>query len=156
MLPTSPRLAARSISSSCTTPEAVMATRVSRGVTLTSTSSTMGTTGSGESSLAAGSEVLQHARGLVQRQPHHAGVAAAQLGDEARGAPLDRIGAGLVVGLAGADVVLDLLRRQLAEAHFRARQRAVEALAVGERDRGQHLVAAAGELREHGGGIGAI
>src|SRR6185369_15320222 len=104
MLPTSPRLAERSTTSSCTWPAASTATRVSCGVTLTSISS-----------YTLGPHALEQLRGLVQRQAHHAGEAAAQLDHELRGAPLDRVGAGLVVALAGGDVLADLVRRQRLE-----------------------------------------
>ena len=53
-------------------------------------------------------ELAQQARRLVERQAHHAGVAAEDLGNERGRAALDRVAAGLVVGLAGRDVVQDL------------------------------------------------
>src|SRR5689334_10826695 len=112
MLPTRPRPLERSTRSSCTTPLATAATRVSRGVTLMRISSL---TCADSPSLA---ELLQQLRCLVERQAHHAGVAAAQLDDEARGAALDGVRAGLVVAFAGGDVLLDVLRAQLLEAHL--------------------------------------
>src|SRR5687768_18496865 len=118
MLPTSPRLAARSIRSSCTTPAATMATRVSCGVTLMSISST---------------QLVEEEAGLVKRQPHHPGVAAAQLHHEASGAPLDRVGAGFVVAFAARRVLRDLLGRELFQLHFGARQREFDLLVVLER-----------------------
>src|SRR5262245_24245251 len=130
MLPTSPRLAARSISSSCTTPAAVTATRVSCGVTLMRISST---------------QLFEDQAGLVQRQPHHARIAAAQLDHEARGAALDRVGAGLVVALAGRHVMRDLVRRQLLHLHLGARERELGLVVVLERYGGQHFVVLAGE-----------
>src|SRR4051812_41340677 len=139
MLPTRPRPLERSTSSSCTTPLATAATRVSRGVTLMRISSLTC------ADSPANGELLQQLGGFVQRQPHHAGVAAAKLDDEARGAPLDGVGAGLVVAFAGIDVLLDLLRRELLEANLRARERALDPVVVLERDRGEHLVAAARE-----------
>src|SRR5438045_4374974 len=105
MLPTKPRPRARSTSSSCTTPAATTATRVSRGVTLIRISSL---TASASAPLR---QAFEELCGLVERQPHHARVAAAQLDDEARGASLDRVGAGLVVAFAGGDVLIDLPRR---------------------------------------------
>src|SRR5882672_6277291 len=111
MLPTRPRLAARSTSSSCTIPAATTATRVSWGLTLMRISST---------------HLFQQLGGLVQRQAHHPGIAAAQLDDEARRAPLDRVRAGLVVALAALDVAGDLGRGQFLEAHFRARDDALQ------------------------------
>src|SRR3990170_4435460 len=126
MLPTSPRLAARSMSSSCTAPACTTATRVSCGVMLTRTSS-----------LTPPPHLLQKLRGFVQRQADDARLAAADLGDEQRRAPLDGVGAGLVVGLAGRDIGADLVWRELAELH------------VGDRERGFHFVAV--ELQRHGG-----
>src|SRR5688572_4583881 len=127
-LPTRPRLAVRSIKSSCTTPAAVTATRVSRGVTLIRMSST---------------QLFEELAGLVQRQPHHPRIAAAQLDHEARGAPLDPVGAGLVVALAGRHVLRDLVARQRLEQDLGGRQRELELVVVLDRHRGQHLVALA-------------
>src|SRR5688500_1611953 len=100
-LPTSPRLAARSTSSSCTTPVPVIATRVSCGVTLMRISS-----------VTQACEAFEQLRRLVERQAHHARVAAAQLDHEARGAPLDGIGTCLVVAFAGVHVLRDLVCRK--------------------------------------------
>src|SRR5512146_2491203 len=111
MLPTRPRLAVRSIRSSCTTPASSTATRVSCGVTLIRTSS-----------LTRRTHPLDHLGRLVQRQPHDSGIAAADGGDELRGAALDRVGAGLVVGLAGGQVLANLVFAQLAKLHHGARQ----------------------------------
>src|SRR5260221_25030 len=69
MPPTSPRLAARSTTSSCTWPEESTATRVSCGLTLTRISS-----------LTLNVHALEQLRGLAGRQPHDAGRAAAQSG----------------------------------------------------------------------------
>src|SRR6478672_9431866 len=135
MLPTRPRPLERSTSSSCTTPLATAATRVSRGVTLMRISSLIKRS-------AALRQFLQELGRLVQRQAHHAGVAAAQLDDEARSAALDGVRASLVVAFAGGDVLLDVLRVQLLEAHLGARQRALDPVVVLERNRGKHLVAA--------------
>src|SRR3989304_742256 len=134
MLPTRPRLAARSISSSCTCPAASTATRVSCGVTLTRISS-----------LTLCSHALQQLRRFIQRQPHDAGKAAAQLGDELRGAALDRICAGLVVALAGRDVLPDFLSGEDLEFDFRNRYRALQLRFVPERDRREHFMPASGE-----------
>src|ERR1051325_3104094 len=110
MLPTSPRLTSRSTSSSCATPAPISATRVSCGVTLMRISSLMR---------------AEQLRGLVEGQPHDAGVAAAQLDHEAPGAALDRIGAGLVVAFAAGGIVPDLVGRQPLESYRGARQRAL-------------------------------
>src|SRR6185503_10444429 len=119
MLPTRPRLAARSTSSSCTIPEATTATRVSCGLTLTRTSSM---------------HLFQQLRGLVERQAHHAGIAAAQLDDEPPGASLDAVRARLVVALAALDVGGDLGRGQLLEPHFGARHHAFHPVVALQRD----------------------
>src|SRR6185503_14264186 len=129
MFPTRPRLAVRSTTSSCTCPAPMTATRVSCGVTLIRISSVMER-----------SERLQQLRGLVERQADDAGMAAANLAHEHRGAALDGVRAGLVVALAGCNVVLDFPRRQLAELHFRSRQHRFQLFAVLERYCGQHLV----------------
>src|SRR5919201_966613 len=89
MLPTRPRPLERSMRSSCTTPAATTATRVSRGVTLIRISSLTST------------------------------------------------------------ALRDVLRAQRLEAHLGARKRALHPVVVLERDRGKHLVRAAGELLEH-------
>src|SRR3990167_4606738 len=131
MLPTWPRAAARSTSSSCTTPAPATATRVSCGVTLIRISSSL-----------MGVASLKQLRRLVKRQSHDPRVAAAQLGDEARGAALDGVAARLVAPFTGGDVLPDLLGRELLEAHFRARQGAFHPVAVFQRDRGEHFVLA--------------
>src|SRR5437588_262104 len=79
MLPTSPRLAVRSMSSSCTTPAPVIATRVSRGVTLMRISSCTRSV-----------QPLDELPGLIKRQAHYAGIAAAQMHDE-QGGPHRRL-----------------------------------------------------------------
>src|SRR6185436_18609068 len=101
MLPTRPRPLERSIRSSCTTPALITATRVSRGVTLMRISSAIG--------LAARVlQLVEKLARLVERQAHYPGVAAAQLGDEARRVSLDGIRARLVVALAARGVLGDL------------------------------------------------
>src|SRR6267142_5151072 len=119
MLPTRPRLAARSMSSSCTWPAASTATRVSWGVTLTSISSA--TLLAKLSSLMHGPHALEQLRALVERQPHDPGEAAVQRHHELRGAALDRVGAGLVVAFPCGHVLADLARRQRLEIDFRYR-----------------------------------
>src|SRR4029077_13851086 len=126
MFPTRPRLALRSFRSSCTTPEPVTATRVSCGVTLIRISSV--------------TQFVEELAGLVERQPHDTRVAAAQLHDKPRRAPLDGVGAGLVVALAGRDVLRDLLRGPLPELAFRARTRRVDALVAHQRHGGEDVV----------------
>src|SRR5688572_29443703 len=129
MLPTRPRLAARSTRSSCTTPVAVTATRVSCGVTLIRISSL--------------THFFEQLMRLVQRQAHDAGIAAAQLDHEAPGAPLDRIGAGLVVAFAARDVLRDLFRGQLLQQDFRGGERELDVVVILDRDASQDLVALA-------------
>src|ERR671937_733972 len=138
MLPTSPRLAARSMRSSCTTPEPVTATRVSCGVTLIRMSS-----------VTQAPKPLKQLSNLVERQAHDAGVAAAELDDEARRATLDRVRAGLIVGLAGGDVLFDLFRAERLEAHLRSRERALQVLRALQGHCGQHLVRLAGQRGKH-------
>src|SRR5258706_16230643 len=135
MLPTRPRLAARSTSSSCRWPEESTATGVSCGLTLTRISS-----------LTLNVHALVQLRGLVERQPHDAGEAAAQLGDELRRAPLDGVGAGLVVALAGRDIAADLLGREGLEGDLRPRDHGLELRLVLHDDRGPHLLALTPEL----------
>src|SRR5579871_6691849 len=94
------------------------------------------------SSLTGVSEAPEQLRRLVERQAHHSRIAAAQLDDEARRATLDGIGTGLVVALAGSDVVADLVVGERLERDLRHRQRALEVFLVLERDRGKHLVPA--------------
>src|SRR6266700_4653479 len=138
MFPTRPRLAARSTCSSCGTPACITATRVSCGVQLirmssviygqaprqgraacfdSRTSADASVSPPEVSSSSSGLEFRDQLRGLVQRQPHDPGIAAVQLGDEGRGAALDRIGARLVGRLAALDVGFQLGLRELAEAH---------------------------------------
>src|SRR5918992_1118130 len=108
MLPTMPRLAERSMSSSCTTPEPVTATRVSCGVTLIRISSV--------------TQSVEKLGSLVERQAHDPRVASAQLHYETRAASPDGIGAGLVIALAGGDVLRDFVGGELLELHLRARK----------------------------------
>src|SRR5512142_3321719 len=102
MLPSRPRLAERSMCSSCATPLCMTATRVSCGVTLMRMSSfmrpfyRMAQERPGGSGRRADAEAAQQQRGSVQRLAHHARIAAADLGHERAGAALDAVGAGLV------------------------------------------------------------
>src|SRR5258706_4480830 len=132
MLPTSPRLAARSMRSSCTTPEPVMATRVSCGVTLTRMSSLTLTRTVPvdvllrEPARRRARQPLEHLGGLEEPQPHHPRVAAAPVGDEALGPALDRVGAGLVVAVAGGVIVRDLPGPEPLGPRLRSRQTGLE------------------------------
>src|SRR5437588_1834981 len=145
MLPTSPRLAVRSTSSSCTTPALVIATRVSRGVTLMRISSCTRSV-----------QPLDELPGLITRQPPYAGIAAAQMHDEQGGPPLDRVGAGLVVALAARDVLLDVMLGERLEAHVRDREGAFQPVGLLQRDGGEHLVRLAGKRGEDRGGVVAV
>src|SRR5258706_2661040 len=107
MLPTRPRFAARSMCSSCGTPACIPPTGVSGGVQLIRMPSAM----------MRDLELPDELRSLVERQPHDARVAAVELGDEGRGAALDRVGACLVGRLAALDVGFQLGARELAETH---------------------------------------
>src|SRR5512138_360170 len=108
MLPTRPRLESRSMWISWTAPCSVTATRVSCGVTLMRICSF----------IVSGHvlpERAQQVRRLVQRQPHHARVAALDALDERAGAALDAVGARLVERLARQRVGLDARIVQLRE-----------------------------------------
>src|SRR5229473_7548195 len=139
MLPTRPRFAARSMCSSCGTPACITPTRVSCGVQLIRMSSVM----------MRDLELLDELRSLVERQPHDPRVAAVQLGDEGRGAALDRVGARLVGRLAALDVGFELGPRELAETHPALAHDQLGARLELERDRGQHAVLASGEEPQH-------
>src|SRR5919198_4037809 len=145
MLPTSPRLAARSIRSPCTPPEPVTATRVSCGVTLIRMSS-----------VTQAPKPLKQLSNLVERQAHDAGVAAAELDNKARRATLDRVRARLVVGLAGGDVLFDLVRGERLEAHLRSGERAVQMLRALQRHRRQHFMRLARQHGQHFGSLLAV
>src|SRR5581483_471463 len=101
-------------------------------------------------------EALEQLAGFVERQPHDAGIAAPQIRDEAGRAPLDRVSARLVVALARGDVLADLVLRERLERHLGNRQRALYPVAVLERHRGEHLVAAPGKASQHPGGVLAV
>ena len=84
MLPTTPRRQPRSMCSSCSMPFSTTATRVSRGVTLTRISSDSSRAGlsvsdASDSLDGAACRTCEQRRRLVQRQAHHAGVAARQM-----------------------------------------------------------------------------
>src|SRR4029077_4303228 len=142
MFPTRPRLARRATRPSSTPPEPVTATRVSWGVTLIRISSV--------------TQFVEELAGLEERQPHDTRVAAAQLHDKPRRAPLDGVGAGLVVALAGGDVLRDLLGAQLLELDFRARTRRVDALVAHQRHCGEDVVPPPREGGQHRGGLLAV
>src|SRR5215467_2033797 len=141
MLPTSPRALARSTCSSCTTPCSSIATRVSCGVTLIRISLFISKYGK--------ADARQDFRRFVQRQPHHAGVAAVDVLRERGRLALDRIASGLVEGLAGRDVALDLVLRNDAERDVRYRDRQLEMRLPAHGHRGDDLVLAPGERRQH-------
>src|SRR5512141_1294505 len=110
MLPTRPRLESRSMWISWTAPCSVTATRVSCGVTLMRICSFIV---SGH----VPPERAQQVRRLVQRQPHHAGVASLDALDEGACAALDAVAARLVERLAGQHVRLDARVVQGRERH---------------------------------------
>ena len=60
-------------------------------------------------------------RGLGERQSYDTGKATVDARDERRRLALNGVGAGLVVGLAGCDVVIDFLVGQAPERNFRNR-----------------------------------
>src|SRR6185503_10793964 len=165
MLPTSPRALARSTWSSCTTACSSIATRVSCGVTLIRISCVVAARSPGRATsvrrfaMAGGSGPAfngarsedRHAgaheqrRRLVERQADDAAVAAFEARDERGGEALHRIAAGLVERLAGRDVTLELGGAEAAQRDARNGYLDVRAVVVAERDRGQHLMRAAGE-----------
>src|SRR4030081_1077540 len=144
MLPTRPRFAARSMCSSCGTPACITPTRVSCGVQLIRMSSVM----------MRDLELPDELRGLVERQPHDPRVAAAQLGDEGRGAALDRVGTRLVGRLAALDVGFELPPRGLAETHPALAHPLLGARLDPERDGSEHAVLASGEEPQHARRVG--
>src|SRR5215472_16117740 len=99
MLPTRPRALTRSTCSSCTTPCSSIATRVSCGVTLMRISLFI--------SKHREADAREDFRRFVQRQPHHARVAALDVLHERGRLALDRIATGLVEWLTGRDVAFD-------------------------------------------------
>src|SRR5262245_48948570 len=149
MFPTRPRLAERSTCSSCGTPDCMTATRVSWGVQLMRMSSGMGGTGRASREDTTESEFLEELRGLVERQAHHAGVAAVELGDDRLPAALHDVPARLVARFAARDVGFDVGVRELGEAHPRLAQDELEALVELHRDRGEHAVLAPREQAQH-------
>src|SRR4029450_11358413 len=113
-----------SMCSSCTTACSSIATRVSCGVTLmriswlivrgpcVEISLVVGEVGGRAGVPSAGlirmvADPAQKPRGFVQRQPHHAAVAAGKMCHERGGASLDAIASGLVEGFAAGDVARD-------------------------------------------------
>src|SRR6056297_2005000 len=112
-----PRRAARSMKISCSTPFSSTAARTSRGVTLIRISSPIALSlplgcRQGQQIDARGSQQLP---GLVQRQSHHAGIAALESAHEQRTEALDGITAGLVPGLASGPVLPHLSLIELPE-----------------------------------------
>src|SRR5882672_8207741 len=134
MLPTRPRLAARSTCSSWGTPACMTATRVSCGVQLIKISSAMA--GGGYPDL----EFPEELCSLEERQPHDAGIAAVKLGDERARAALDPVAAGLVARFAARDVGFDVRFRKLGEAHARFAHCQLDAVGQLQRNRGEHAV----------------
>src|ERR1700704_5407195 len=106
MLPTRPRVAERSMCSSCTTPASSTATRVSWGVMLIRISSA----DTGWRPLEnADSGPRQQCRGLGQRKADHARIAALEFLDENSGAALDCVAAGFVERFVAGAVPIDFL-----------------------------------------------
>src|SRR5438093_5043774 len=118
MLPTNPRALARSTCSSCTTPCSSIATRVSCGVTLMRISCVID-----RPSQHVETDAFQKLRSLVQRQSHHAGVAAVDVADECCGAALHCVTARLVERFSRGNVVLHLVVAKRAKRHAVARYR---------------------------------
>src|SRR5882762_9098402 len=148
---TRPRRLVRSMWISCTTPLSSMAARVSRGAMLTRISMLTGLR-----SRARAVPPVRHARGtqqlrrLEQRQTHDSRVAAAQVLDEHRGAPLDRVPAGLVTRLARVPVGAAFGATEGPEAHLARAQAEAHRAVSRERHGREYLVRAPGEPLEHG------
>ena len=97
--------------------------------------------------------LLQQPRGLEQRQAHDAGVAAFDAFDEHGGKALDAVAAGLVIGLRGRAVALDLFVVEFAECHGGHRGGVQQRALDGQCNGGANLVRAAGEPAHEGGGF---
>jgi len=100
--------------------------------------------------------VRQQFPGLEQRQAHDAGVAAGDVAYEDRRPALHRIAAGLVGGLAGAPVPVELGRREIAQADVAAADARCGSVRVHQRDRGVDLVGATREPLQHRAGLRCI
>ena len=100
----------------------------------------------------------QHLKQRSKRQSDYVRVAAVDGFDEHGADALHGVRAGLVERLAGADVPLDLLRRERQHAHFRLRDArvAIVALRVLERDAGVDDVRLSGDRAEHPRRVGRV
>ena len=102
-------------------------------------------------------QCLQQLRGLVQGQAHHTGVAAADVFDEQRTAPLDGVAAGLALRFAGFPVCGSLRRRDVPHGYIGATQRLDHAGRRWHQRHGRHhLVGASGQRGQHAQAIGPI
>ena len=96
-----------------------------------------------------GRAAFSRAHRLEQRQADDVAVGAGEEGDEARGAALDGIAAGLAAPFAAREVGVDLGRAQPLEAHDGLDQaRAHRAVGAADRDAAQHAVAPARQQRQ--------
>src|SRR3954454_18793160 len=118
MLPTRPRPVSSSTCSSCATPCCITATRVSCGVMLMRISSLT----AGMRQQRSAPELAEQQIRFVQRQTHHARVAALDAADKRGPAPLDSISTGLVERFAARYILTDLLIVELAHMHLRSGQ----------------------------------
>src|SRR5690349_1674533 len=145
---TMPRRLWRSMNNSVSTPFSTSAARFSRGATLIRISVVTGQS----RQLAVphrDAGLLQQVRRLEERQSHDAGVGTRDAGDEHGAEALDRVGAGLALGLAAFPILLDFLARQRPENHLRGRVEQLRAIAGPQRNRGVNLVIAPRQPAEH-------
>src|SRR5581483_4617941 len=97
---------------------------------------------------------IEHA---AHRQPHHVVRRTIDPGDEFAAASLDSVGAGLVEGFAAGHVVANLLVRERPKEHAAFHGLGFDDFAAaGDRERGNHHMAAAGERPKHPVRIGGI
>ena len=87
--------------------------------------------------------------GFVERQAHYTRIAALDVTNEDRGAPLDGVTPCLVEGFSGGDIALYLVARERAEADLRSGHGLHDLSIPADSDRGDHLVRASGEPFEH-------
>ena len=151
-LPRTPRRELRSMCSSCSRPFSITATRVSRGVTLISSSS-LGVISDRPQRNA---EVPQQDRGFVQRQTHDPGIAAGDSRDESRSPTLHGVGTGFTERLSGGDVSGNLGFAQCRKTHLGTDQCGLLSSGGNQPDGGMHLMRAAGQLPQQGGGLGRV
>src|SRR3984957_12771677 len=157
MLLIRPRRLIRSRNTSCSTPFSTTAARASWVLALTRISVLIAAVpcspGQAAAMPAPHARLAQQFGGFEQRQSHHAGIAAAQIGDENRRPSLYGIGPRLVGRLAGLPVILDFFGCEVAKSDFAAADSRFQTAHGQQCDGGEHLVSAPGELLLHALGI---